>query len=83
MKAKKNRDFGAGGSNVHPMAHALEWVGRIMAISALMVVPGIAGQWIDKRFGTEFLGLAGFVLGIVSGMAALIAVTSRQSGGRR
>jgi ABC-type Mn2+/Zn2+ transport system permease subunit len=65
------------------MAHALEWVGRIMAISALMVVPGIAGQWIDKRFGTEFLGLAGFVLGIVSGMAALIAVTSRQSGGRR
>lgn len=51
------------------------WVSRILAATAVMVLPGLAGQWLDKRWGTGFLGLVCFGLGLVSGMAYLLAMT--------
>ena len=57
-----------------PTAEAMEWVSRILAVAAMMVLPGVAGGWIDKRFGTGFLGLLGFAVGVVSGIAYLLAV---------
>lgn len=58
-----------------PMTEAMEWVSRILAVAAAMVLPGVAGQWLDKRLGTGFLGLVGFGIGVVSGLAYLLAVT--------
>lgn len=62
------------------------WVSRILAVTAVMVLPGLAGQWLDKRWQTGFLGLIGFLLGLVFGMAYLLIMTklpASGSGGRR
>ena len=59
----------------HPMAIAMQWVARVFAATLMMSVPGLAGQWLDRRWGTGVLGLAGFVLGLIGGVAYLIAAT--------
>jgi hypothetical protein len=59
----------------HTMALAMEWVARIFAATMMMSLPGLGGQWLDARWGTRFIGVAGFVLGLASGMAYLIAAT--------
>jgi uncharacterized protein YqgC (DUF456 family) len=51
------------------------WVSRILAVVMVMVLPGLAGQWLDKRWGTGFLGIVGFALGLVSGIAYLLIMT--------
>lgn len=62
-------------SRKDPMAVALEWVSRITAVALEMVLPGLFGQWLDAKLGTNFLVLAGFVLGLVGGVWHLIAMT--------
>jgi hypothetical protein len=47
-----------------PIAVAMEWVSRVLAISLEMVLPGLFGQWLDGKLGTRFLVLIGFGLGI-------------------
>jgi len=42
----------------------------------VMFLPGLGGQWLDRRFGTEFLVLVGFVLGLVAGVTYLIWITT-------
>ena len=56
---------------------AMEWVSRVLAICVVMVLPGLGGAWLDKRYGTSFWALAGFVLGFVSGFTALILLVKR------
>lgn len=58
-----------------PIATALEWVGRIFAVVLLMCLPGLGGQWLGRRWNLDFLGIAGFVVGLVLGMTALLAMT--------
>jgi hypothetical protein len=65
-----------------PMAVAMQWVARVFAVSLMMVLPGLGGQWLDSRWQTRFVGIAGFVLGLVGGMAYLIAMTRRDDLGR-
>ncbi len=57
------------------MAVAMQWVARITASAIMMVLPGLGGQWLDERWGTGFIGLAGFAFGLVAGMMYLIAAT--------
>jgi len=57
------------------MALAMEWVSRILAVVAVMVVPGLVGGWLDQRWGTGFLTLLGFALGLTVGTVYLVAVT--------
>ena len=59
-----------------PVGLAFEWVSRILAVSAEMVLPGLAGQWLDKRLGTSFLVLVGFGIGITVGIWHLLIMTS-------
>lgn len=54
----------------------MEWVSRIFAVAVVMVLPGLAGQWLDKRLGTGFLALVGFAIGLTSGIAYLVKITS-------
>jgi hypothetical protein len=60
-----------------PMAIAMQWVARIFAMSLMMVGPGVGGQWLDGRWQTRVFGPAGFVLGMVAGVAYLIAITRK------
>lgn len=64
------------------MGIAMQWVARIFAAAILMTLPGLAGQWLDQRFGLSFIGLAGFAFGLVCGMTYLIAAT-RSSDAKR
>ena len=57
------------------MALAMEWVARITAVGIEMVVPGVAGLWLDQQMGTSFIGLVGFVLGVVGGVWHLLIMT--------
>lgn len=59
------------------MAAAMEWVWRIIAVSLEMFLPGLAGNWLDRRWGTSFLGPLGFVVGVVFGTWYLIVMTTQ------
>jgi len=58
-----------------PMAEALDWVSRITTVALVMVVPGVAGMWLDRRWGTKFVGLMGFAVGLPAGMWLLFQMT--------
>ena len=58
-----------------PLAEAVQWVSRITTVALEMVLPGLAGHWLDQRLGTGFLVLVGFVLGLTCGLWHLLAMT--------
>jgi hypothetical protein len=60
------------------MREASVWVGHITTIGLEMVLPGIAGQWLDQRLNTRFLGPLGFLLGLT-----LAVLHLRQLGRKR
>ena len=59
----------------------MEWVSQITTVVAEMVLPGLAGQWLDRRWGTDFLTLVGFALGLTVGIWHLIAMTRSKTRG--
>ena len=63
----------------HPMAAAMQWVSRILAAALMMVLPGLAGQWLDGKLETSFLTLVGFAFGLIGSMYYLIAITKREA----
>ncbi len=63
-----------------PLAAAAQWVGRIVAVGLEMVLPGVAGKWLDERWGTSpLLTLGGFVLGMVGGVWHLLLMTAAEN----
>jgi hypothetical protein len=64
-----------------PLAVAIDWVSRILAVVAFMVLPGLGGEWLDRHWGTHFLTLVGFALGLTFGIWYLIAITRQKTGG--
>lgn len=68
------------GESRPPLAVAMEWVSQITTVVAEMVLPGLAGQWLDNRWGTKFLTLVGFALGLTVGIWHLIAMTRPKTG---
>jgi hypothetical protein len=65
------------------MAAAMQWVARIFAAALMMFLPGLGGQWLDEQWGTGFIGLVGFVSGLVGGMMYLIAATKAADAERK
>ena len=61
--------------NRSPLGEAMEWVSRIAAVAMMMVLPGLAGNWLDGWLGTKFIALVGFAFGVTSGIAYLLAMT--------
>ena len=57
------------------MGEAFDWVARILAVALVMFLPGLGGDWLDKRLGTRFLVLVGFAFGLTVGVAYLIWIT--------
>jgi hypothetical protein len=56
------------------MAVAFEWVGRVLAVALTMVLPGIGGSWLDRRWGTNYLALLGFAIGLAAGLMELMVM---------
>ena len=56
------------------MAEAMNWVSKITTVSVEMILPGLAGLWLDKQLGTQFLALLGLALGFPLGVWHLIAM---------
>ena len=49
-------------------------VSRAIVVMVMMLIPGIAGSYLDKWLGTQFLVLIGFVLGIGIAIVGLLYV---------
>ena len=47
---------------------------RAIAVMILMVIPGVAGTYLDKWMGTQFFVVIGFVLGIGIAIFGLLYV---------
>jgi hypothetical protein len=63
------------------MAVAMEWVGRIWAVALMMVLPGLAGYWLDQRLHTRVVFLIlGLGLGCTTAMWYLIQITKVRNG---
>jgi hypothetical protein len=59
-----------------PLAKAYQWSTRIMIVALEMVLPGLAGHWLDKRLGTVVLFmLIGFAAGGTAAIVHLIHMT--------
>ena len=65
--------------NLTPMAQAMEWATRIMAVALEMVIPGLVGKWLDDRLGTWYCVLLGFGFGLFAGMWHLVLMTRQLS----
>ena len=57
------------------MVEAMHWISRLTTVTMEIVLPGLLGHWLDSRWGTGFLALAGFGLGLVCGMQHLLKMT--------
>ena len=53
----------------------MQWVHRITTVVMEMVLPGIFGVWLDKKWGTNFIGLLGFALGLTTAITHLLQMT--------
>jgi hypothetical protein len=66
-----------------PIGLAFEWVARILAVVIEMVLPGLLGQYLDKRLGTKFLVLAGFGCGLSLALWHLLVMTRQKPGSKK
>jgi F0F1-type ATP synthase assembly protein I len=58
-------------------ARAAQLVSSVTSIALEMVLPILAGYWIDRRLGTKVLfTVGGAVLGLVTGMWSLLRMTA-------
>jgi hypothetical protein len=56
---------------------ASAWLSRTLAITLVMVLPGVFGAYLDRRWGTTFLAPVGFGLGLLLGTAGLIILAKK------
>ena len=65
-----------------PLALGLQWSSRITTVSLEMVVPALAGYWLDRKLGTPLLFLIlGAVLGFAVGLRSLLRMTRLTTAG--
>ena len=67
------RDVTTPSDDRSQIAKAYQWAWRIMIVSLEMVLPGLAGNWVDARLGTKILfTLLGFAAGSTAAVMHLI-----------
>lgn len=62
-----------------PIALAMEWVAKITTVALEMVIPLAVGSYLDRRWGTSYLTIAGVVIGMTVGLWHLIQMTSNKA----
>ena len=59
-----------------PAAKAYQWASRIIIVALEMVLPGLAGYWLDKQLGTLVLFMmVGFLGGTTGAVIHLLRMT--------
>ncbi|MFM8252589.1 MAG: AtpZ/AtpI family protein [Planctomycetota bacterium] len=53
----------------------MDWSGRIISIALMMILPGVAGHWLDDRNGTGYWMPIGMVVGIAISIWQLVTLT--------
>ncbi len=61
---------------ISPIGAAFTWVGRITAIGLVMVLPGIAGDCLDRQLDTTILEPLGFLLGFILGLTSVVRLAT-------
>lgn len=56
---------------------ASQWLTRTLAVTCLMVAPGLVGAYLDRRWEKSFLSPLGFGLGLIMGTVGLIVLARR------
>jgi F0F1-type ATP synthase assembly protein I len=51
----------------HPIAIAAEWGSQITAIGAEIILPAVAGWWLDRWLGTSYWTVIGALAGPILG----------------
>jgi F0F1-type ATP synthase assembly protein I len=59
----------------HPYAAAMEWVAKITTVGMEMVLPAVAGRYLDKYLQTRYWVVVGLVLGGALGFWHLMRMT--------
>jgi hypothetical protein len=57
------------------MVEAMKWISRVTTVVMEIVLPGLLGDWLDRRWGTGYLALVGFGFGLVCGIQHLLMMT--------
>lgn len=70
MSSRDNKSSG-----LSPIALGYLWVSRIMTVVLEMILPGIAGNWVDSKLNTNYWALVGFGVGLSVAMLHLIQMT--------
>ena len=66
-----------------PMAIAIEWSSRLIAIGLEMALPAAGGYWLDLRIGTSpVFVILGAMLGFAAGMFHLLQIARQQGRSR-
>lgn len=65
----------------NPLALMYGWVARMATIVLEMVLPGLGGQWLDSRWGTNYWAVVGFGLGFTVGLLHLLQMVKNFSPG--
>jgi F0F1-type ATP synthase assembly protein I len=63
-----------------PAAKAYQWATRIMVVCLEMVLPGLAGYWVDQKLGTVLaFMLVGLAAGCIVGMWHLMQMIAAEN----
>ncbi|MGI9456636.1 MAG: AtpZ/AtpI family protein [Aeoliella sp.] len=66
--------------NRSPVAIAYLWASRVLTVSLEMVLPGLAGVWLDAKWDwAPVLTVLGFAGGLVLGVWHLLVMTSERN----
>jgi hypothetical protein len=58
-------------------AFAYGWVARMTTVVLEMALPGLGGQWLDSKLGTNYWVIVGFVAGFVLGIFHLLQMVKQ------
>lgn len=61
-----------------PAAFAYGWVARMTTVVLEMALPGLGGQWLDSKLGTNYWVIVGFVAGFALGIFHLLQMVKQQ-----
>jgi F0F1-type ATP synthase assembly protein I len=64
----------------HPFAAAMEWVAKITTVGLEMVLPTVAGTYLDQYLGTNYWAVIGLVVGLAVGFWHLLQMTKSTPG---
>lgn len=69
-KEKRQQEISDMGRSI---AEAYMWVGRIMSICGVMLLPALGGMWLDNKLGTTpGFTLGGFAFGMTGALVMLL-----------